>query len=351
MRAVILAGGLGTRLRPYTTVIPKPLVPVGDRPVLEHIIRSLARCGVNQVDLCVSHLGQLITVYLANADLPPEVELNFHWESEPLGTAGALAMVPDLEGTFIVMNGDVLTTLDYRKLLAVHREQDAALTVAMRSNPVHIDLGVIESEDGLVSNYIEKPTLHYEVSMGIYVYDERALSYLPDGPCQFPELVTRLLDAGERVAACPSDADWYDIGTLNEYERAATDVERFPDKYGMEPLRFPPPARPRPRLRPCLRQNVGVATVRRTPSRRWTARHVGVGTRFAPSSSACSTSSSPRSRWWSCCPSSCSSRCWSCWTHPGPSSTAPSEPASVAGRCACSSSARCAWTPGGSLSP
>ena len=133
------------RLRPYTTVIPKPLVPVGDRPVLEHIIRSLARCGVNQVDLCVSHLGQLISVYLANADLPPEVELNFHWESEPLGTAGALAMVPDLDGTFIVMNGDVLTTLDYRKLLEIHREKDAALTVAMHNNDVHIDLGVIES--------------------------------------------------------------------------------------------------------------------------------------------------------------------------------------------------------------
>jgi NDP-mannose synthase len=251
MRAVILAGGLGMRLRPYTTVIPKPLVPVGDRPVLEHIIRSLSRCGVNQVDLCVSHLGQLISVYLANADLPPEVELNFHWESEPLGTAGALAMVPDLEGTFLVMNGDVLTTLDYRKLLEVHREKDAALTVAMHKNDVHIDLGVIESDGSLVCNYIEKPTLHYEVSMGIYAYDERALQYLPDGPCQFPDLVTRLLEAGERVAACPSDADWYDIGTLNEYERAAADVERFPDKYGMEPLRFPPPApMPAPALAP-----------------------------------------------------------------------------------------------------
>jgi len=240
MRAVILAGGLGLRLRPYTTVIPKPLVPIGDRPVLEHIIRSLARCGIEQIDLCVSHLGQLISAYLTNADLPPEVQLRFHWESEPLGTAGALAMIPDLEGTFIVMNGDVLTTLDYRKLLAAHREQDAALTVAMHSNEVHVDLGVIESEGGLVFNYIEKPTLHYEVSMGIYVYDERALGWLPDGPCQFPELVTRLLEAGERVAACQSDADWYDIGTLNEYERAAADVERFPDKYGMEPLRFPP---------------------------------------------------------------------------------------------------------------
>ena len=96
MRAVILAGGLGTRLRPYTTIIPKPLVPIGDRPVLEHIIRSLIGSGVRRIDLCLSHLGQLICVYLAHADLPPDVELAYHWEAEPLGTAGALAGVPDL---------------------------------------------------------------------------------------------------------------------------------------------------------------------------------------------------------------------------------------------------------------
>ena len=113
MRAVILAGGQGTRLRPYTTVIPKPLVPIGERPVLEHIIRSLAKAGTDRVDLCVNYLGDLILVYLAQIDLPPELRLAFHWEDEPLGTAGALRTVPDLEGTFIVMNGDVLTTLDY----------------------------------------------------------------------------------------------------------------------------------------------------------------------------------------------------------------------------------------------
>jgi NDP-mannose synthase len=240
MRAVILAGGLGTRLRPYTTVIPKPLVPIGDRPVLEHIIRSLADCGVSQIDLCVSHLGQLIWAYLANADLPPEVELTFRWESEPLGTAGAVGAVPDLTGTFIVMNGDVLTTLDYRELIAFHHEQAAALTVAMHGKRVEIDLGVIESDDGLVRNYIEKPTLRYQVSTGIYVYDERALLCLPDGPCQFPELVHRLLAAGERVAAWETDADWYDIGTVGEYERAAADVERSPEKYDMLPLMMPP---------------------------------------------------------------------------------------------------------------
>jgi NDP-mannose synthase len=240
MRAVILAGGLGTRLRPYTTVIPKPLVPIGDRPVLEHIIHSLARSGVDQIDLCVSHLGQLIRVYLAHAELPPGLELRFHWEAEPLGTAGAVGAVPDLDGTFIVMNGDVLTTLDYRKLVESHFERDAALTVAMHSRRVDIDLGVIESEDGIVRNYIEKPTLRYQVSMGIYVYDARALRYLPPGPCQFPQLVHRMLAAGERVAACESDADWYDIGTVGEYERAAADVERSPEKYRLEPLLFPP---------------------------------------------------------------------------------------------------------------
>jgi NDP-sugar pyrophosphorylase family protein len=226
MRAVILAGGLGTRLRPYTTVIPKPLVPIGDRPVLEHIIRSLVRSGADHIDLCVNHLGELILIYLANADIPPEVRLAFHWEKEPLGTAGA------------VVNGDVLTTLDYRALVEHHEEQGAALTVAMHGKRVDIDLGVIESDNGLVSNYIEKPSLGYEVSMGAYVYDERALDFLPPGVCQFPDLVLRLLDAGERVAAFKSDADWYDIGTVGEYERAAADVERYPEKYGFDP---PPP--------------------------------------------------------------------------------------------------------------
>jgi NDP-sugar pyrophosphorylase family protein len=242
MRAVILAGGLGTRLRPYTTVIPKPLVPIGDRPVLEHIIQSLTRSGVDHIDLCVSHLGQLICVYLRNADLPSDVRLSFHWESEPLGTAGALAGVPGLEGTFIAMNGDVLTTLDYETLVDYHLERDAALTIATRAQRVDVDLGVIESEDGLVRAYNEKPTLSFNASMGIYVFDARALHWLPEGHAfQLPELVLRLLAAGERVAAFESDADWFDIGTVGEYERASADVERFPEKYGLEESALPAP--------------------------------------------------------------------------------------------------------------
>jgi len=226
MRAVILAGGLGTRLRPYTTVLPKPLVPVGDRPILEHILRRLARAGFTRADLCVSHLGELIQVYLEQgADLPESLELRFHWEKEPLGTAGALQVVDDLEGTFLVMNGDILTSLDYRALVAFHEQEGAALTIAMHRQQVQLSLGVIESEGTRVTGFIEKPTLDYEVSMGIYVYDKRALAHLPDGPCQFPDLVLRLVDAGEHVAAFGSDASWYDIGTLTEYEKAVEALE------------------------------------------------------------------------------------------------------------------------------
>jgi NDP-mannose synthase len=233
MRAVILAGGLGTRLRPYTTIIPKPLVPVGERPVLEHIIRSLERCGADRVDLCVSHLGQLIHLYLSQAELPEGLDVRFHWEERPLGTAGALRAVPDLGGTFIAMNGDILTTLSYRSLVEFHLEREAALTIAMRSARVDIDLGVIETRDHFVTGYREKPSLQYDVSMGIYVYDARALAHLPAGQCQFPELVLRLVDAGERVAAFRADdVDWFDIGTIEEHERAAQEFERAPLKFG-----------------------------------------------------------------------------------------------------------------------
>jgi len=231
MRAVILAGGLGTRLRPYTTVIPKPLIPIGDRPVLEHILRGMYAEGLRQADLSVSYLGELIELCLEKARLPADLVLRFCWETEPLGTAGALRGVPDLTGTFIVMNGDILTNLSYRDLLDYHCERDAAVTIAMREQHVDIDLGVLHCDDGFVTGYDEKPRLDYDVSMGVYVYDERALRYLPPGPCAFPDLVLRLLAAGERVAAFRTEADWYDLGTVEELERAARQVEIDPGRF------------------------------------------------------------------------------------------------------------------------
>lgn len=233
MRAVILAGGLGTRLRPYTAVLPKPLVPIGERPILEHILRRLHGCGVRRVDLCVGHLGDLIQAYFSQATaLPEDLQVEWHWEREALGTAGALRLVPDLSGTFIAMNGDILTTLDYRQLVAFHEQNGAALTVATHAKRVDIDLGVIETDGERIVGYREKPQLDYDVSMGIYVYDERALAQLPDdGPCQFPELVQRLLDAGEPVSAFKSEAEWFDIGTVAEHQRANEALERMPELF------------------------------------------------------------------------------------------------------------------------
>jgi NDP-sugar pyrophosphorylase family protein len=224
VRAVILAGGLGTRLRPYTTIIPKPLVPVGERPIIQHIIERLHMSGVTQIDLCVNYLGGLIQAYLSQARLPAGLELRWHWEDEPSGTAGALNSVPDLEDTFIAMNGDVLTGLDFRELVDFHLASGAALTIGTHRKSVGIDLGVIDTIDDFAVAYHEKPTLHYDVSMGVYVYEPRALKYLPRGMCQFPDLVERLLEAGERVATYRCNAPWYDIGTPQEYERAIKDV-------------------------------------------------------------------------------------------------------------------------------
>jgi NDP-sugar pyrophosphorylase family protein len=233
LRAVVLAGGFGMRLRPYTTILPKPLVPVGERPILEHILRRLHAAGARSVDLCVGHLGELIQVYFSETDsLPGDLELRWHREDEPLGTAGALRLVPDLSGTFLVMNGDVLTNLDYGELVAFHQRNGAALTVATHATRVAIDLGVIDADGERIVGYREKPKLDYEVSMGIYVYDERALDHLPtDGPLQFPELVQRLLDAGESVASFRSEAEWFDIGTPAQHRRAVEAYERSPERF------------------------------------------------------------------------------------------------------------------------
>jgi NDP-mannose synthase len=234
MRAVLLAGGRGMRLRPYTTIIPKPLLPVGERPIMEHIVRGLHASGVRRIDVCLGHLGELIQTYFSQAaSLPEDLALHWHWEDEPLGTAGALTVVPELDETFIAMNGDILTTLDYAALVRFHRERGAALTVAMHARRVQIDLGVIESDDGRITGYREKPSLDYDVSMGVYVYEPHALRHIPEGSFQFPDLVLALLDAGEPVAAYRSDAEWFDVGTFSELERAAAAVGERPELFGL----------------------------------------------------------------------------------------------------------------------
>jgi len=225
MRAAVLAGGLGTRLRPYTAVLPKPLVPVGDRPILELIFAWLARAGVDRVDVCIGHLGQLIQTYFSQAQtIPPGLEIRWQWEHEPLGTAGALRFVVGLEETLLVVNGDILTDLDPAEMLAFHLARGAALTIATRQAKLATELGVIEHEAGLVTGYREKPVLQYDASMGIYMYEPRALAALPDGPCQFPDLVLALLECGERVAAFQTSAAWHHVGTLAQHLEATREL-------------------------------------------------------------------------------------------------------------------------------
>ena len=228
MKTVILAGGKGTRLAPYTTIFPKPLVPIGDRPILEIIIRQLAGQGLGDIILSIGHLGELIEAYFQNGRRNiPELSLDYFRENEPLGTAGSLAMIPGLDETFLAMNGDILTTLDYRALIRHHREQGAALTVAMHRKDIKIDLGVLETDDeGKLVSYNEKPLYSFNVSMGIYVYEPRALEYIPKGKyMDFPDLVRTLLDHGEKVAGFHSRDYWLDIGRREDYELAQQEFE------------------------------------------------------------------------------------------------------------------------------
>jgi NDP-sugar pyrophosphorylase family protein len=228
MKTVILAGGKGTRLAPYTTIFPKPLVPIGDRPILEIIIRQLVRQGFVDILLSVGHLGELIEAYFQNGHRNiPCLKLAYYRESQPLGTAGSLALIPDLDETFLAMNGDILTTLNYAALVDFHCRSRAALTIAMHSRAVQIDLGVLETgEAGLLTSYREKPKFNFNVSMGVYVYEPRALRYIPKGQyLDFPDLVVRMLGNGEKVVGYYSEDYWLDIGRREDYELAQQEYE------------------------------------------------------------------------------------------------------------------------------
>jgi NDP-mannose synthase len=232
LKAVILAGGKGVRLRPFTASFPKPLVPLGDVPIIEILMRRLIQFGITDITLTLGHLAELIKAYFFHRrDLTRQMTLHYIDEEEPTGTAGSLAFVQDLEETFLVMNGDVLTDLNFDQLVAFHRQQGATLTIATHQRQVKIDLGVIDIDDNhRVVGYREKPQYSYDVSMGIYVYEPRVLKHIEKGKyLDFPDLVLHLLAAGERVCAMTTDCMWLDIGRPDDYARAQ---ELFAEKKG-----------------------------------------------------------------------------------------------------------------------
>jgi NDP-mannose synthase len=226
MKAIVLAGGRGARLAPYTRILPKPLMPIGEMPILEVLLRQFKRAGITDVVLTVGHLAALLQSYFGDGR-QWGMNISYSFEESPLGTAGPLALVKGLTDTFLVTNGDVLTSLDLTKLVDFHRESGGAGTISVHRRRVQIDLGVVRWDgSGRIDGYVEKPNYDYTVSMGIYVFEPRVLQYIPRGQyLDFPDLVLKMIAAGEVVNGYLYDGYWQDLGRPDDYEQAAVDFQ------------------------------------------------------------------------------------------------------------------------------
>ncbi len=221
-RAVVLCGGKGTRLRPYTTVLPKPLMPIGDRPILEIVIDSLRRGGIADVTLCVGHLAELIQAFFGDGGRFG-VSIEYAIEDKPLGTVGPLAFLENLGDDFLVLNGDILTDLDPMSVFRHHVAGDAELTVATYEREATVDFGVLSTEESgdRVVGFVEKPTRRYEVSMGLYAMNRRVLELFEPGEYfGFDHLVLKMLERDRIVRRLRHTGHWLDIGRLDDYEAA-----------------------------------------------------------------------------------------------------------------------------------
>ena len=232
MKAVVLAGGKGTRPDPENRIIPKPMMPVGDKAILEIMLFQMRRAGITEVVLTVGHLAGLMRAFFQDGS-HLGLKIQYSYEEQPLGTAGPLALLDGLDETFLVTNGDVLTTLDIRALLEFHREHQGIATIATHQRKVHIDLGVIHADQGHeIVSYTEKPTLNYLVSMGMYVFEPKAIQYVPKGEYfDFPDLVKKMISVGEKVVAYPFDGYWQDLGRPDDYEQASQDFDSMRSQF------------------------------------------------------------------------------------------------------------------------
>lgn len=220
-KSVILSGGRGTRMAPYTSVLPKPLLPIGERAILEIVVERLRDAGFTDITLSVGYLSHLIQAVMDH--VPSNgVSIEYVHEDRPLGTAAPLTLVDGLDETFLVMNGDVLTTLDLRKLVDFHQAHGYRLTIAAHERKTRLDYGIIEAEDsGKLVGFVEKPEVPSLVSMGIYVMEPEVLEVIPDGvPFDFPDLVHALLDVGHEIGVYRYAGYWRDLGRHEDYEAA-----------------------------------------------------------------------------------------------------------------------------------
>tara|TARA_B100000519_G_scaffold203428_1_gene226706 strand:+ start:15431 stop:16147 length:717 start_codon:yes stop_codon:yes gene_type:complete len=236
MKALILVGGKGTRLKPYTTTIPKPLLPVGDIPILEIILKQLKGAGIDEVVLAVGHMSQLFESFFGDGHRLG-INITYSFEDKPMGTAGAIAFALDKLGDdFIVMNGDLLTTLNYGKMLNYHQKNKAGGTIAIFHREIKMEFGVIESNsDGRLKNYTEKPSYFFDFGMGVNIINNKAINpLLKKGEyLDMPELMLRLKANGSPVYCYQEDCFWLDMGCHADYEKANEVFEK--NKYDFLP--------------------------------------------------------------------------------------------------------------------
>ena len=232
MQAIVLAGGKGRRLMPYTTVLPKPLMPIGDYPILEVILRQLKHYGFDRVTISTGYLHELIHAYL-DSNRTLGLDITYVHEDTPLGTIGPLRLIEHLDDTFLVMNGDILTDISYPDLIASHRKNKAIATVATYQRVVNIDFGVLEKNDHRkITAFREKPTYHFDVSMGVYVFSKKILDYVPEGePFGFDQLMYALTAKKEAVYSYPHNGYWLDIGRPDDYARSIEEFEKYKDRF------------------------------------------------------------------------------------------------------------------------
>ena len=233
MEAVILAGGKGTRLRPYTTTLPKPLMPVGERPILEIVIGQLKAAGIRKITIAVNHMAEIIMAFFGNGE-KFGVEITYSMEDKPLGTVGPLKLIKDLPEYFLVMNGDILSDIDYARLFKSHIASGAPFTIATYQRDSKIDFGVLEIDkiSHRLTGFIEKPIYHFDVSMGIYVFSRRVMDMVPaDQSFGIDNLALRLLDENQPVNIFPFGGYWLDIGRPDDYDKANQDLADNPSLF------------------------------------------------------------------------------------------------------------------------
>jgi NDP-sugar pyrophosphorylase family protein len=229
-QAVILSGGKGKRLRPYTVVLPKPLMPVGEYPILEVIIRQLALQGFEQITLAVNHQAELIKAFFGDGS-KWNIPINYSLEDEPLGTMGPLKLINELPAHFLVMNGDILTDLPFGNFFNDHVSHGSAFTICSHERVEKIDYGVLDTENGMLTGFREKPVSTYEVSMGIYMVSRQAADKIPENvPYGFDQLMLQLLKEQLPVRVEKYAGLWLDIGRPDDYLEAIEKFDQLKDK-------------------------------------------------------------------------------------------------------------------------